>query len=249
MASNLARKLSANDLSVEAALAPPQLSQLKDLAVPEDWGRESEVLRVYLALHVPLAIGQGRYVWDGKQIVLRAGYLATPAGAPLYLGLTRTGGQWALEWAGARPDNVEILAPADLGRWPELDPGRDVVVTLDRFHEPPLAGLLLVAQQAAVAGAVQWSVRRGLAVRQLRHEKPGYLVPIHLSDRDAAPELVAALELQGQRILVRALMAPKAAYLPARAVVERREDLALWLRDAWSSATRAAEEGEEEAEE
>jgi len=86
-------------------------------------------------------------------------------------------------------------------------------------------------------------------VRQLRHEKPGYLVPIHLSDRDAAPELVAALELQGQRILVRALMAPKAAYLPARAVVERREDLALWLRDAWSSATRAAEEGEEEAEE
>lgn len=215
------------------ALPPDRLELIKDLAQPEDWGAKDLVLLKYLAVHVPMAIAQGGYVWNGEQIVLRAGHLATPGGAAVYLGLSRTdGSRWAPDWAGERPGKVEALVPADLGPWPELDTRLEVVVAMDQFPSQALAGLPLVIQNAAVAGAVEWSLRRGLFARQLRDTSRGYFVPVHLTNRDGAPELVAPIQVQAGRLVVRALIEPRVAYATARALVERREDLPGWLLDA-----------------
>lgn len=216
-------------VSIEA-LPPGRLVLIRDLVAPEDWGDGDDVLLRYLAVHVPLAIEQGRYVWDGKRLVMRAGHLSTVEGAATYLGLARADGNaWALDWAGERPSTVEPLLAPDLGTWPELDPRREVVVALDQFRSTELAGLPLVAQNAAVAGAVEWSLRRGLAVRQFRGECRGYFVPVHLTSRDAAPDLVAPVQVQADRLVVRALLEPRVAFPSARVVVERREDLPAWM--------------------
>ena len=124
---------------------------------------------------------------------------------------------------------VEPLVPADLGLWPELDTRLEVVVARDQFHAPALAGLPLVVQSAAIVGAVEWSLRRGLAVRQLRDASPGYFVPVHFTDRAGAPELVAPIQIQAERLLVRWLVEPRAAYATARTVVVRRDELPGWL--------------------
>jgi len=79
---------------------------------------------------------------------------------------------------------------------------------------------------------VEWSLRRGLAIRQLRGQSRGYFAPVHLTDRDGAPELVAPVQVQSGRLVVRALIEPRSAYSTARAVVERREQLPGWLPDA-----------------
>lgn len=230
--------LDGDDLLLDhRALPPDRLDLIKGL-VPEDWGEEHVVLLKYLALRVPLAIEQGRFVWNGKQIVMRAGHLATADGAAVYLGLGRAeGNRWELEWAGERPNAVEQLLPADLGKWPEIDPRREVVIALDQFHSPPLAGLSPVVQSAAVAGAVEWSLRRGLAVRQQRGASRGYFAPVHLTSREAAPDLAAAIQVQTDRLVVRALIEPHSAYVHARAVAEQRELLPAWLVDAWNLAT------------
>ena len=204
---------------------------VKRVAAQENWGDDDVVLRRYLCLHVPLAIEQGRYVWDGKEIVMRAGHLATAGGAAIYLGLTT--GSSSLSWAAERPTKVEAQLPTDFGAWPELDPRREVVVVLDQFRAKELAGLTLNTQNLAVAGAVEWSIRRSLAVRQIFGEERAYFVPVHLTDRDGAPELVAAVHVQSERLVVRTLLDPWTAYLPARIVVERREQLPSWLLDAW----------------
>ena len=57
-------------------------------------------------------------------------------------------------------------------------------------------------------------------------------VPVHLTDRAGAPELVAPTQIQAERLLVRCLVELPAAYATARAVVERREELPAWLLDA-----------------
>ena len=226
------------DLSVRSLLdfctLPPEvLDQLAQLAAPEDWGDRGDVLQRYLAVHVPLAVEQGRYVWSGKELVMRAGHLTTATGAALYLGLSRAeGDRWRLAWASDRPANLENLIPPDLGPWPEIDPGLEVLVAMDQVRVPQLAGLPLVTQQAAVAGAVEWSLRRGLAVRHLHGGCRMHFVPLHLTDRDGAPDLAAPMQVQSDRLLVRALIEPWHAYASARAVAERRE-LPAWLLDAW----------------
>src|SRR5688572_9161507 len=224
MAQNLAAHRSpqtqnAGDITVEV---PDDLTPLKRAAVAEDWGDEDFVLRRYLAVHVPLAIEQGRFALIGSQLVMRAGQLETAAGTAVYLRLARAEGQrWVLPWAGARPSDVQPLDPPDLGTWTELDSRREVVVAMDRFPGQQLSELPQITKNLAVAGAVEWSIRRGMAVRWLR----GYFAPVHLTDRDGPPEFAAAIVVQAERLVVRALVEPSAAYAHARAVVERRDEL------------------------
>jgi len=210
-------------------LRTDRLVGIKDVAAPEDWGNEDDVLLRYLALHVPLAIEQGRYVWNGRDVVMRAGHLATAEGAAVYLGLAPA--DWSLNWAAERPSNVEALLPTDLGSWPELDPRREVVVVCD-FPRAQFGKLPPLLKIAAVSGAVEWSIRRNLAVRKIHHEERGYFVPVHLTDRQGAPELVAAVQVQSDRLVVGFLLDPRAAYAAARVVVERREQMPGWLLNA-----------------
>lgn len=213
------------------------LDHLMQLAQPENWSAKCFVLLRYLAVHVRLAIEQGLYVWNNDQLVLRAGQLVTAAGLPIYVGLARNADRgtspWVLHWAGERPATVEALKPADLGTWPPLDPRSEVVVACDlvflRSKLGALTSLPLAIQLSAIAGAVEWSIRRGLAVRQFHGESRGYFVPVHLTSREGVPELVALIQVQGGRLVVRGLFDPRTAYAPARAVAERRAQLPAWL--------------------
>jgi len=227
-----------------------RLSLLKELTPVEEWGMNNFVLLKYLAVHVRLSIEQGRYVWNGDQIVLTAGRLFSIKGVPLYIGLVRNStpdeNPWVLNWVGERPSTAELPEPADLGEWPVLDPHNEVVIACDFSSEErraklgPLAEAALVVQCSAIAGAVHWSLHRGLAVRQIHGGGRGFFVPVYLSSRDdltVAPELVAPIQVQSKRLVVRTLLDPHVAYSPARAVVERWEQIQSWLLDAWDQAT------------
>ena len=231
-----------------------RLNLLKELTPPEEWGQNNFVLLKYLAVHVRLAIEQGRYAWNGDQIVLAAGRLSSTKGMPLYLGLVRNStpdeNPWVLNWVGERPSTAELPEPADLGAWPALDPRGEVVIACDlaaderRTKLGGLADAPFVIQVSAIAGAVHWSLHRRLAVRQIHGGGRGYFVPVYLTSRDdltVAPELVAPIQVQGERLIVRTLLEPHVAYSPARAVVERREQLPTWLLDAWDAATEGGE--------
>jgi hypothetical protein len=171
---------------------------------------------------------------------------------------------WVLNWVGERPSTAELPEPADLGEWPVLDPRNEVVIACDLASEErraklgSLADAALVVQTSAIAGAVHWSLHRNLAVRQIHGGGRGFFVPVYLSSRDdltIAPELVAPVQVQSNRLVVRTLLDPHVAYSPARAVVERWEQIPSWLLDAWDQATEGnagpssvvASEGREDA--
>jgi len=251
-----------------------RLNLLKELTPVEEWGQNNFVLLKYLAVHIRIAIEQGRYIWNGDQIVLAAGRLSSTKGMPLYLGLVRNStpneNPWVLNWVGERPSTAELAEPGDLGDWPTLDPRNEVVIACDlaaderRARLSALADVPLVVQSSAIAGAVHWALHRGLAVRQIHGGGRGYFVPVYLTSREdltVAPELVAPIQVQSTRLIVRTLLDPHVAYSPARAVVERWEQIATWLLDAWDQATEGGqaasgesgageeeEEGEEEVE-
>jgi len=211
---------------------PNDGTPLRQAAAPEDWGDDDHVLRHYLAVHLPLAMEQGRYVWIGEQLVTRAGSLVTETGAPVYVGLARTDERWVIGWAGPRPSSVEPFPGPDLGVWPELDRRSEVVVAMDRFPGPVLDGLPLITQNLIVAGALDWSVRRGLGVRQLRGESRGYFAPVHLTSREGPPEFAAPIQVQADRVVVRTLIEPRVAYPAARAVAGSRGELPAWLQES-----------------
>lgn len=227
-----------------------RLSLLKELTPLEEWGQNNFVLLKYLAVHIRLTIEQGRYAWNGDQIVLTAGRLFSTKGVPLYVGLVRNStpneNPWVLNWVGERPSTAELPEPADLGEWPVLDPRNEVVIACDLAAEErreqlgKLSELPTVVQSAAIAGAVHWALHRGLAVRQIHGGGRGYFVPVYLTSREdltVTPELVAPVQVQSNRLVVRTLLDPHVAYSPARAVVERWEQLPSWLLDAWDEAT------------
>ncbi len=227
-----------------------RLNLLKELTPVEEWGQNNFVLLKYLAVHVRLSIEQGRYVWNGDQIVLSAGRLSSTKGLPLYLGLVQNStpdeNPWVLNWVGERPSCAELPEPADLGAWSALEPGSEVVIAVDLASEERRARLGVLAdapsliQTSAIAGAVHWALFRNLAVRQIHGGGRGYFVPVYFTSRDdltVSPDHVAPILVQEKRLIVRTLLEPHVAYSPARAVVERWEQMPSWLLDAWDEAT------------
>ncbi len=230
-----------------------RLGFLKELARDEDWGDKEFVLLRYLALHLPLEIEQGRFEWNDEQLVLAAGELTTVGGAPIYVGLVRNSNPqdnpWVMNWVGERPSTSEPPEPAELGAWPALDPGAEVVCSFDladadrRTRLADADGAGPIAQVSALCGAVSWALHRRLAVRQLHAGTRGYFVPVYLSQREdltLAPDHVAPIVCQSRRVIVRELLGSHVAYPPARAIVERWEQLPTWLIESWDSAMEAA---------
>jgi hypothetical protein len=225
-----------------------RVSFLRDLATGEEWGDNSYVLLKYLAVHVRLAIEQGAYVWNGEQLVMTAGRLTTPNGTPIYLGLVRNQdvGQnpWVMNWVGERPSCAELPEPPRLPRWPTLRTDAEIVVAADlvdperRGALKVLDGLPLAAQASAIAGAVHWSIHRGLAVPQLHGGSRGFFVPLFFRQREdisLAPDAAVPIVCVGSRIVVRAVLDPHVCYPSARSLVERFEQLPTWLVDAWEA--------------
>jgi hypothetical protein len=233
-----------------------RLGLLKDLTLDEDWAANNFVLLKYLAVHLRLGIEQGRYVWNGDQIVLTAGRLSTRGGAPIYVGLVRNASPqenpWVLNWVGERPSTPDLPEPASLGEWPPIDPASEIVLSFDpadpdrKVRLPHVGDAPAALQAATVVGGVHWALHRGLVARQIHGGGRGYFVPLFLTQRDdlgTAPDLVCPIVAQSERLVVRAVLEPNVAYAPARAVVERPEQLPNWLLDAWESA---GDEGEGE---
>lgn len=249
----------AADLSIPALfqfcfVPPGRLAYLAELAVDEDWGDKEYVLLRYLAVHVRVALEQGRFVWNDEQIVMTAGCLANATGAPLYIGLVpnSTGGEnpWVMNWVGERPSTAELPGPPDLGAWPSIDPGAEILVAADltdserRVRLNGLDSLPVVAQVSALSGAVQWALRRGLAVPQLHGGGRGFFAPVFLHSREdlgAVPDAVVPLVPQGDRYVVRTVLEPHSVYAPARCVVERGDQLPAWLLESWDVSREQTE--------
>ena len=260
----LLEQYGSDDLTIQSLfqfcfVPPGRLGLLKELALDEDWGDKEYVLLRYLAVYVRLALEQGRYVWNDEQIVMAAGRLSTANGAPLYLGMVRNASPdanpWVMNWVGERPSTAELPGPADLGEWPALDPGSEVLVAADltdperRVKLPGMEGLPPVTQIAAVTGAAHWALHRGLAVRQIHSGGRGYFLPIYLRDRDdltMAPDLAVPVVPQGDRLIVRTVLEPHAVYAPARCVVERGDQLPAWLLESWDASREHSRDDEGE---
>ncbi len=232
-----------------------RLNLLKELTLDEEWGTNNFVLLKYLAVHIRLSIEQGHYVWNGDQMVLTAGRLVTSTGSPIYVGLvpnsTPQDNPWVLNWVGERPSCPELPEPPDLGHWAPLRNDLEIVVACDlaseerKLHIPFIDETPAVAQLSALSGAIHWALHRGLAVPQIHGGGRGYFAPVYLASREdisEAPDLVAPILVQGERLVVRTFLDPHVAYSPARAVVERCEQLPPWLLDSWDRAVEEAEE-------
>jgi hypothetical protein len=231
-----------------------RLSFLKGLTVDEEWGTRDFALLKYLAVHLRLAIEQKCYIWNEGQLVLTAGSLTTRTGAPIYLGISRNaqpeGNPWVANWVGERPNTQALPEPPQLGTWAELNPSMEIVIACELEHPERkvalrgLEGAPIVAQCAALSGAISWSIHRGLATRQIHSGGKGYFVPVYLHSREdlhGLPDFVAPLVMQKGRAVLRAILSPQNAYAPARAVVQRCEELPPWLLNAWVDSSAEEE--------
>jgi len=225
-------------------------------ALQEDWGENYFVLRKYLAVHIPMSIEQERYVWNGDQLFVSAGSLRTRFGIPIYIAFqpnTLEGRQKLyLRWVGDSPRCGEFPEPPMFNEWPRIDLSSEVVIATDHIlgdnenRIPYLQETPPVAQMCAVTGAIQWSLHRGLYIKQMYLGVESYFVPLYLQTREditSAPDLVAPVQIQPNRLLVRTVLLPYMAYDKARVVVTRHDELPPWLLSSWHehSATVTAE--------
>lgn len=237
-----------------------RLSFLKELAVDEQWGTRDFALLKYLAVHLRLSIEQGCYLWNEGQLVMTAGNLTTKTGAPIYLGISANaqpeGNPWVVNWVGERPSTQALPEAPNLGTWASLDASHEVVVACEldhperRVHLPGFEDASTVAKCAAIAGAISWAIHRGLATPQIHSGGRGYFVPVYLASREdlhAEPDFVAPVVVQSDRGIVRAVLSPQNAYAPARAVVQRCEELPPWLLGAWESDEQEGEANQADA--
>jgi hypothetical protein len=231
-----------------------RLSYLKELAVDERWGNRDFALLKYLAVHLRLAVEQGCYLWNEDQLIMTAGDLTTKTGAPIYLGISANaqpeGNPWVVNWVGERPSTQALPESPGLGHWADLVPSLEIIVACELDHPErrvPMPGFDAaspVAKTAAIAGAITWAIHRGLATRQIHSGGKGYFIPVYLGSREdlhAAPDFVAPLVVQEGRGIVRAVLSPQNAYAPARAVVQRCEELPPWLLGAWEEGDLSQE--------
>jgi len=223
-----------------------KIELLAKLALQENWGEDLFVLRKYLAVHIPMSIEQERYIWNGEQLLVAAGSLQTRFGVPLYLAFepnTKDGQQkFYLRWIGDRPLCSEFPEPPVFNNWPKIDLASEIVIATDHVLGDNVERILFlkdtppVAQICAVTGAIQWSLYRNLQIKQMYFGVESYFVPIYLQTREnitSPPDLVAPVQVQPDRLLVRTVLLPHMAYDKARVVVTRHDELPPWIVSSW----------------
>jgi len=232
-----------------------KLARLSTAVLEENWGRNRWVLKKYLAIYVGLAITQRRFAYHEGRLVLSAGHLQTRYGTPVYLSFEKNNRPeftqpLYLQYVGDKPNVPQLPQPPELPIWPSIPTGAEIVIAHDHILEKHqervafLGGTPRVAQMCALAGAIQWSLFRDLAIRQLYLGVPSYFVPVYLRSREditQAPDLIAPVQVQGERLYVRTALEPYMGYALARVVAKRHDQLPTWLIAAWHD--RADEEG------
>ncbi len=223
-----------------------KLSRLAATVLDETWGRDLWLLERYLAVHVGLAVRQGRFVTHEGRLVMSAGYLQTRYGTPVYLSFEKNREAdrqpLYLQYVGDRPNVPQLPQQPDLPDWPVLPRGAEIIIAhehiLEEHHDRVafLGQTPRVGQMCALAGAIQWALFRDLAIRQLYLGVPGYFVPVYLQSREditEAPDLIAPVQVQGEKLFVRPALEPHMAYAWARVVATRHDQLPHWLVTAW----------------
>jgi Domain of unknown function (DUF3825) len=222
------------------------LEKLAAQSLNEEWGKKSFVLQKYLAVHVPWSIEQERFTMSDNQFYTTAGHLQTRYGTPVYLAFERNKTDptvpWVLTWAGAALSAPELPTSPDLPASPSITPGVEIVMMHDHIlgenadRVPFLKGTPPVAQMCAVAGAIQWSLNRGLQIAYWYYGRMSYLVPLYLQSREditRAPDLIAPIQVAPESLIVRTVMPPHMPYANARVAVRRHDQLPSWMNDAW----------------
>jgi hypothetical protein len=233
-----------------AYIPPHLLASLAKEALNEEWGRNNYALEKYLAIHIPWAIEQGRFTTGRDQFYITAGNLQTRYGTPLYLAFSKNSGQdtpWRLAAAGTRISAPELPPAPEIPPKPEAPIGLEIVMMHDHIlgdnaeRVSFLANTPPVAQMCAVAGAIQWSLNRGLQMSYWYFGKMQLLVPLYLQTREniaLAPDAVAPIQVNQNNLLVRTVLPAHAPYANARVAVHRHDQLPPWLLDTWASVAQ-----------
>jgi hypothetical protein len=223
------------------------IDKLSNEALNENWGTDNFVLYKYLAVNVAWSIEQGRFTQKDDQFYVSAGHLQTRYGTPLYLVFQRNSQNFNqpffLRLAGSQISAPELPLPPELPPAPNLDRSAEIVMIHDHIlgdnvdRVSFLSGTPPVAQMCAVAGAIQWSMNRGLVLPYWYFGKANYLVPLYLQSREnitLAPDLIAPVQASEDRLLVRTVLLPHMPYANARVAVNRHDKLPHWLLDCWN---------------
>lgn len=216
-------------------------------ALSEHWGRDHFVLRKYLAVHVPWAIEQGRFTQGENQIYVTAGHLQTRYGTPLFLVFQRIDepgrSPWRIVAAGSQISAPELPTAPEIPVAPTLERGAEIVMSHDHIlgdnHERVtfLRSTPPVAQMCAVAGAIQWSLNRGLHLQHWYFGRMNYIVPLYLQSREditRRPDLIAPIQVSPGSLVVRTVLEPHMAFPNARVAVHRHDQMPPWLLEAWA---------------
>jgi hypothetical protein len=228
------------------------IEKLAREALAEHWGNESFVLRRYLAVHFPWAIEQGRFTQGDEQLYVTAGQLQTRYGTPLFLVFQRSEppgrSPWRLVATGSQKSGPELPTPPETPRPPALERGAEIVMSHDHIlgdnvdrvaflrDTPP------VAQMCAVAGAIQWSLNRGLQLPHWYFGQMNYIVPLYLQSREnitRTPDVIAPIQVSPGNLIVRTVLDPPMAFPNARVAVNRHDQLPAWLLEAWAAHVEA----------
>lgn len=232
------------------------LESLARDSLHEEWGDGYFALRKYLSVQIPWAIEQGRYVESDGTIYFAAGHLHTRYGTPLFLGFRRTTGTGRTDllqcnYCGTNPSCPILPESPKIPEGEKVAKASEIVMLHDHMLEdngdrvPYLSKTPRVAQICAIAGAIQWSLNRGLELPYFYFGKVSYLVPLYLQSREnitEAPDLVAPVQLSAKNLVVRTILLPYMTYANARVAVERHDRLPPWMLAAWNEHARSLSE-------
>lgn len=229
-----------------AYIPPAVINQLAGEALSEEWGRNNYVLSKYLAVHTAWSIEQEKVTFSDDQFYISAGHLQTRYGTPLYLVFSQNQGQgeapWRLVAAGSQIRAPALPVPPTIPEPEPWVPGSEIVMSHDHMLQDNsdrvdfLSAAPPVAQMCAIAGAIQWSMNRGLQLPYWYYGHMNFLVPLYLRDRENitnAPDLVAPIQISNELLLVRTVLEPHMPYANARVSIKRHDQLPHWMLDTW----------------
>lgn len=230
-----------------AFLPDARVNELATLALAEEWGRERFVLLKYLAVHIRWSIEQCRFTTSQNQFYVTAGHLQTRYGTPIFLVFEPNRipdrQPYCLIYAGSDISAGSIPTPSEIPTPPQLPTGAEIVMLHDhildknRDRVPFLDQTPRIAQMCALAGAIQWSLNRSLQLPYWYYGRMQLLVPLYLQSREnitQAPDLIAPVQVDKDRLLVRTVLLPSMPYANARVAVKRHDQLPHWLLSAWN---------------
>ncbi|HBO3635902.1 DUF3825 domain-containing protein [Pseudomonas aeruginosa] len=242
-----------------AYIPMPVLEEIKSNALSENWGKNLQALKKYLAVNVAWSVEQGRVTFGEDQFYLTAGSLQTRYGTPLYLvfmaGDEEGKAPWKLIKGGPHINAPSLPSAPEIPTGLQMPKGAEIVMQHDHMLKDNadrvefLKDAPPVAQMCAISGAIQWSINRSLQLPYWYFGSMNYLVPLYLRDREditAAPDLVAPIQITNDQILVRTVLEPHMPYSNARVGVKRHDQLPSWMLRTWNDHADVEANGEEQ---